>query len=662
MNGRTAEEVLRWALRIFIRQSPWQHTGPQMTSSALVKDSFSWRSSRICRTGESHRPLAGAPVCAVRFYCQGKTYVQDVVKSKQGNTMRRPETRSSQGEIFSDKPIKNMPFYEHLNECRSPLEVLDLAGRSTSTDRRVSNCLSRCWVTSKKMSDNHLQDELRLMFEHPGFEDLLQKTMKNARRLRPEDLTHSLLAIVKLGVPQRSRVVQTLLRVCQENLNELDEKSLSVLITCLQHMESSPNGDALKDGVRLIIEAKLPRIRSVMVLQTMMRHVGQDASVDLKKKMERKALSLVGQFTLPNSQYMVTTLASMGLCSKPLLDVCSKNIAAQVHGIPFNRLLNVLRACKELQYRDLDLFTAVSDYVGSSIAMWNNRQVILLLSAFEDLAFCPTAMLDAFAERLVGDAKALGFKDVLSVLKIYSSINHDLQGNRVLFLESMTQVVESYLPKMDAFNLLKVVYYLCLLNYFPQAPLEQLLEQDTLDQIAVQGGRLQKGMEKKLQVVALCLRLDQASRPNPLTIPSEALGSSAPSDLVVNPGFSLILQSITQGWLLEEAVVVQDLYFIDGVLTMSDGEASLPEHRQRIAVFCAPASSFCYGTSRPRGNLAVKIRHLKVLGYIPVVFSKQELDNLSEEERNEFVRSQVFPELERIADVKLETEGVKCDS
>lgn len=39
----------------------------------------------------------------------------------------------------------------------------------------------------------------------------------------------------------------------------------------------------------------------------------------------------------------------------------------------------------------------------------------------------------------------------------------------------------------------------------------------------------------------------------------------------------------------------------------------------RIAVIYAPPSNFGYGTSNPRGPLAVKIRHLKILGYTPVL-------------------------------------------
>lgn len=37
---------------------------------------------------------------------------------------------------------------------------------------------------------------------------------------------------------------------------------------------------------RLMIEALLPSIQNVMSLQTLMRHMGRDTPVDIKKKLE----------------------------------------------------------------------------------------------------------------------------------------------------------------------------------------------------------------------------------------------------------------------------------------------------------------------------------------------------------------------------------------
>jgi len=38
---------------------------------------------------------------------------------------------------------------------------------------------------------------------------------------------------------------------------------------------------------------------------------------------------MTDQFSLPNAQYMISTMATMGFYSKPLLDVCGKKITGE---------------------------------------------------------------------------------------------------------------------------------------------------------------------------------------------------------------------------------------------------------------------------------------------------------------------------------------------
>lgn len=54
---------------------------------------------------------------------------------------------------------------------------------------------------------------------------------------------------------------------------------------------------------------------------------------------QEKALSMTDQFTLPNTQYMISTMATMGFYSKPLLEVCSKKIKGKT------KLLNTSNYC-----------------------------------------------------------------------------------------------------------------------------------------------------------------------------------------------------------------------------------------------------------------------------------------------------------------------------
>ena len=55
------------------------------------------------------------------------------------------------------------------------------------------------------------------------------------------------------------------------------------------------------------------------------------------------------------------------------------------------------------------------------------------------------------------------------------------------FVESMTHVLQTYLPKMSSPDLLRAVVSLCMLGHFPPAPLQQLLQGQTLDELRAAG-------------------------------------------------------------------------------------------------------------------------------------------------------------------------------
>lgn len=112
---------------------------------------------------------------------------------------------------------KAAPFHTHLQDCFSPTDVLDTSHQFPESQRQVSSTLTRMWETTKRMTDEQRHYELRLMFDHPGFEEVCDRAATDAWRMKSDDLVYSLLAMVKLGVSQNTRVVQTLLRVIQVN-------------------------------------------------------------------------------------------------------------------------------------------------------------------------------------------------------------------------------------------------------------------------------------------------------------------------------------------------------------------------------------------------------------------------------------------------------------
>ncbi|KAK1876823.1 FAST kinase domain containing protein 2 mitochondrial [Dissostichus eleginoides] len=491
------------------------------------------------------------------------------------------------------------------------------------------------WVTKERY-------ELQLMFEHPGFDMLLQQAMTSVGKMGNRDVAYSLLSMVNLGVPQGSRVIQTFLRNCQENLNDFDEKSLSILASSLRNMEHSNNTDALKDGVRMVVEARLPGIKNVMALQNMMRMLGEDAPIGLKQKFEAKALSMSNHFSLLDSQHMITAIARMNFYSKPLLDICSKIIQENINRIPFNPLFEAMQSYRQLQYRDLELLTDISEHAASKIDIWNKKQVVLFLSVLERLAFCPAAVMEAFAGKVIENPKALTLKDLLCVVKVYSTLNYDLQHRRQQFLDSLIPALVSYLPKMSCFELLK-------------AP---LLQSSTLEKFKSTDPNYLANQERMFQTVNLCLNLEHPVLPQPLTVPPTVLGVPVLDSRAVIPELSQCLQSVMEdqaNTTLQERVSLLGFYFIDGVITKplpSETDSGSAESRQRIAVICPADSSFCFGTSHPRGTLALKMRHLKTLGYDPVWVTEQELQSTPEEKRTDFLRDRIFPEHRSQAEVE----------
>lgn len=182
---------------------------PVMDKSSLLHS----LSSRL-----TQRSLTGIAVTPVRFYSQEKVH---------DDLLSLPIT-----EVLSDDPISEPQkwlshFSRQLQQCTSPSDVLDLTCKYAPTPRQQSLAISQMWFSARRMTEEQQRYELELMFQHPGLEPLLQDTIKNIGHLSNLDLAYSLYSMVKLGVPQRSRVIQTFLRSCQVGGEDFNTKKSS---------------------------------------------------------------------------------------------------------------------------------------------------------------------------------------------------------------------------------------------------------------------------------------------------------------------------------------------------------------------------------------------------------------------------------------------------
>uniref|UniRef100_A0A8C6E504 FAST kinase domains 2 n=1 Tax=Moschus moschiferus TaxID=68415 RepID=A0A8C6E504_MOSMO len=544
-------------------------------------------------------------------------------------------------------------------ECNSLSDVLDIFSKAPTFPS--SNYFSAMWTVAKRMSEDQKRFEKQLMFNHPAFSQLCEQVMREAKIMYFDNLLFSLHAIVKLGIPQNTLLVQTLLRVVQERINECDEKCLSVLSTILNTMEPCKNVDVLLAGLRMLVDEQVWKIKHIFTLQTVMRSIGKDAPIGLKRKLEMKALKELDQFSVLNCQHMFAVLAAMNHRSVVLLNECSKRVTSNIHGCPFKILINILQSCRDLQYINIDLFKGIADYVSTTFDIWKLKKVLFLLILFENFGFRPVGLMDLFIKKAADEPGFLNVKSLVGILNVYSSLNHFYKCQTHEFLEVMASALTGSLHHISSENLLNAVCSFCWMNRFPLALINQLLQKDIIDDLLTSGD-VERNIHR-LHVVAACLKLDDAPCHKNLDL---VLPQLPPTPLCPQPKVAAVLSDLLGEGCFSQSVRLPHDYFIDfeirmdanrsQVLPFSDVDAVTSADIQRVAVLCVPKSAYCLDSTHPKGYLAMKMRHLKIMGFHVILVNNWEVEKLEMKDAIAFLKTKIYsPKALSTADVHLQS-------
>ncbi|KAM5155604.1 FAST kinase domain-containing protein 2, mitochondrial isoform 1-T3 [Callospermophilus lateralis] len=552
------------------------------------------------------------------------------------------------GEDMFTKGTKPTPVTSRKlsEECNSLCDVLDIFSKAPTFPS--SNYLSAMWTIAKRMSDDQKHFEKQLMFNHPAFNQLCEQTIREAKIMHYDHLLFSLHAIVKLGVPQNTLLVQTLLRFIQERINECDERCLSILSTILEAMKPCKNVHVLRAGLWILVDQQVWKIERVFTLQTVMKYIGKDTPVALKRKLEMKALKELDRFSVLNSQRMFEVLAAMNHRSVILLNECSKMVIDNIHGCPFKILISILQSCKDLRYQNLDLFKGIADYVATTFEIWKLKQVLFLLLLFENFGFRHVGLMDLFMKKIVEDPSFLSLRSIVSILHVYSSLNHFCDSQDREFLEIMASALTGCLHHISSENLLNAICSFCVMNYFPLAPVNQLFQKNVISELLT-SGNIERNVHK-LHIADTCLTLDDTpyqkaidislpQQPSPLPRPNAEI-TEALTSLLGGEGY------------FSKDVQLPHNYHIDfeirmdtnrsQVLSFSDIDVTSATNMQRVAVLCVPRSVYCLDSNHPRGFFAVKMRHLNAMGFHVILVNKWELEKLKMEDVVTFLKTKIY--------------------
>jgi len=77
---------------------------------------------------------------------------------------------------------------------------------------------------------------------------------------------------------------------------------------------------------------------------------------------------------------------------------------------------------------------------------------------------------------------------------------------------------------------------------------------------------------------------------------------------------------------------------------------------QRVAVLCVPRSTYCLDLAHPRGFLAMKMRHLKVMGFHVILVRNWEVERLEMQDVVTLLKTKLYSaEVFLTADVNLQS-------
>uniref|UniRef100_A0A8C5WJY7 RAP domain-containing protein n=1 Tax=Leptobrachium leishanense TaxID=445787 RepID=A0A8C5WJY7_9ANUR len=547
----------------------------------------------------------------------------------------------------------NLP--EEFQKCCSFSDVLDLCGIDPVSLQHISRVFTTMWTIYKNIGkEGKLDYEKQFMMKHPNFKKLCYQAMLAAPVMNKTDLVYTFYSVVKLQVPQKTKLVQTLLRVCQDRLSEFEEREISVLAKALKSMESCANVDSLRAGLRLLVGLRLPDVPSPSVLQSLMMCVGPDAPLLLQKKVVRKAVELRDQFTPPNAIHMIKFLAEIKFRSLPLLNISKRIIIDEIHSVPFRDILHVLKACKQLSFTDEELLTAVGDYFLNTIHMWQTNEIKLYLQSMTGFGFRHVPFLDAFADRVIENPQTLTLKNLLPISIVYAVLNHLPEGRSQQFLEALNSCLQLHLESILPSYLLDIVFAFCMLGFFPPLPLEKLMKDDVIQELLTSENLLDGTIAQKLHSVKLCLQLELKSTTFPGIAESIQPVAVSASRRTCVPEVETALEIVAEDPThLKQAITLCSQFFIDYSLNIDTEQnmvvpltyTPLPDNdkqTKRVAVLCLYESHFAVGSLHLLGLHAMKIRLLKAVDYHVVVVPVHKFKTLDIEERVLFLRNRIF--------------------
>ncbi|POI32333.1 hypothetical protein CIB84_003915 [Bambusicola thoracicus] len=296
---------------------------------------------------------------------------------------------------------ENEQFFNRLHKCACPSDVLDLASESAVSIKQFTNCLTTMWKLLRNMSDDQRRYEKRLIFEHPAFVRLCQQLLRDSRRMTRGDLVFSLHAVVNLGVPQNTLLVQTFLRVCQITSRAATPKHQRYLYTAkLDEMYGKGRSSLSEKEIRENIH-DAPYWQLILILEAC--HSLQYRNIKLFSTVADYVNSIVCLLDKRQIILFLSAFETLGFQPSELMGVLAEKVTEDSEFLDLKSFLIVLRVYSRLNYvprgQHLLFYETLHSCLNKYLPQISNAELLKAVYSLCILGYLPHRALDQLLKK-----------------------------------------------------------------------------------------------------------------------------------------------------------------------------------------------------------------------------------------------------------------------
>ncbi|XP_071825684.1 uncharacterized protein [Apostichopus japonicus] len=293
---------------------------------------------------------------------------------------RPPEPNLDAGKQSVEEGIENLdPFsreiLEKLHNAISPTVILNICkdNKQFMTDIHTSRALqqlAQVWELNPENLPAEISERKELQTAEPMFRELCVSCLRDAQHMDDFTFLSSLRSLIKIGVPENSALVHTLLEHSKHRLNEMSSATFAMFCQIVSRLKvDSEMSQALRKAVILIVPKMIVKADAVWQCVTYLETAWKDISWSDRSRLLNKLIALLKldpSVTVEDCCQVVEALNSLKVQSGETVEAVCEHVGEHHRNLSAIDVCRLIKGLGRFRYLNLDTMRHLVDRVSHS--------------------------------------------------------------------------------------------------------------------------------------------------------------------------------------------------------------------------------------------------------------------------------------------------------